>query len=254
MQLWQFPRRGAGNCRQREDLRRGRRGLVNVAGRPTPGWRPVPIASGTPGATTTPTWPPSASRAGRPRGRQRRLPAAAGGPGPLRGGPQGPRRPGHDRLPRGVLRRLRRRPGGDRPGRAAPGRRSRGGFVVHSYEGLGDEHQAARLLGSSAASSSIACPSPSGSWPPPGPSGPRADLAARPMGTRRPRLGPHAAAAPGRPRRRAPGRGRRSMDHRRRPQPPPPSRRDPVHPPAGRAAHPPPGRPGRRPGAAAVGR
>ena len=65
--------------------------------------------------------------AGRPRGRQRRLPAAARGPRPLRRGPQGPRRPRHDRLPRGVLRRLRRRPGGDRPGRAAPGRRGRGG-------------------------------------------------------------------------------------------------------------------------------
>ena len=82
---------------------------------------------------------------------------------------------------------------------------------------------------------------------------PGADLAARPVGTGRARLGPDDPAAPGRPGRRAPRRGRRSMDHRRRPQPPPPGRRDPYTPqPAELPA--PTGRPRRRRGAAAVGR
>ena len=128
-------------------------------------------------------------------------------------------------------------------------------FVVQSYEGLGDEHQAARLLGSSAALIVHRMPQPE-----------RLLAAAGTIWTpeqtwQLDQWGPDghasvrmAAAAPGRPGRRAPRRGRRSMDHRRRPQPPPPGRRDPVQPAAGRAAHPPPGRPGRRRGAAAVGR
>ena len=87
-------------------------------------------------------------------------------------------------------------------------------------------------------SSSIACPSPSGSWPPPGPSGPRSRPGSSTSGDQTARVTADDPAAPGRPRRRAPRRGRRSMDHRRRPQPPPPGRRDPVHPAAGRAAHP----------------
>jgi hypothetical protein len=46
-------------------------------------------------------------------------------------------------------------------------------FVVQSYEGLGDEHQAARLLGSSAALIVHRMPQPERLLPPPERSGPR---------------------------------------------------------------------------------
>ncbi len=127
-------------------------------------------------------------------------------------------------------------------------------FVVQSYEGLGDEHQAARLLGSSAALIVHRMPRPerllaaAGTiWTP------EQTWQLDQWGTGRARVAADDPAAPGRPGRGAPRRGRRSRDRRRRPQPPPPGRRDPVLPAAGRAAHSPSGRSRRRPGAGAVG-
>ncbi len=102
--------------------------------------------------------------AGRPRGHQRRVPAAAGGPRPLRVARKDRDVQGVTVYLEGVLRRLRRHPSGDRPGRAAPRRRVGVVFIVQSYEGLADEHQAARLLGSSAALIVHRMPSPSASW------------------------------------------------------------------------------------------
>jgi hypothetical protein len=112
-------------------------------------------------------------------------------------------------------------------------------FVVQSYEGLGDEHQAARLLGSSAALIVHRMPQPerllaaAGTiWTPEqtwqldqwGPDG-HASVRMQ----QRPLVDPDAV------RRAEVG---EAWDHRRRPQPPPPGRADPVQPAAGRAARP----------------